>query len=74
MPEDEIPTVATAGHGGDPSPDGSSGGAQGLERGLRVLRDIATSGPWGRRLIDIQMGTGLNEVDGAPYRANLGAA
>lgn len=35
------------------------GGAQGLERGLRVLRDIAGSGPWGRRLIDIQAGTAL---------------
>jgi DNA-binding IclR family transcriptional regulator len=35
------------------------GGAQGLERGLRVLRDIAASGPWGRRLIDIQAGTAL---------------
>jgi DNA-binding IclR family transcriptional regulator len=36
-------------------------GAQSLERGLRILRDIASSGAIGRRLVDIQQSTGLSK-------------
>jgi DNA-binding IclR family transcriptional regulator len=36
-------------------------GAQTLERALRVLRDIASSGALGRRLIDLQHSTGLTK-------------
>jgi DNA-binding IclR family transcriptional regulator len=36
-----------------------SEGAQSLERGLRVLRVVAASGVFGRRLIDIETETGL---------------
>ncbi|MGQ3353546.1 MAG: IclR family transcriptional regulator [Phreatobacter sp.] len=36
-----------------------SDGAQSLERGLRILRVIAASGVFGRRLIDIETETGL---------------
>lgn len=36
-------------------------GAQTLERALRVLRDIASSGALGRRLIDLQRSTGLTK-------------
>lgn len=38
-----------------------AGGAQALERALRVLRDIASSGDLGRRLIDLQRSTGLTK-------------
>jgi DNA-binding IclR family transcriptional regulator len=37
-------------------------GAQSLEKGLRVLRDIAASGAWGRRLAQIQQSTGLTKT------------
>lgn len=36
-------------------------GAQALERALRVLRDIASSGNLGRRLVDLQRNTGLTK-------------
>lgn len=45
------------------SPDrlGKPSGAQALDRALRVLRDIASSGDLGRRLIDLQHSTGLTK-------------
>lgn len=36
-------------------------GAQSLERALRVLREIASSGEFGRRLTDLQRSTGLTK-------------
>ena len=51
-----------------PAPGGRSGnasaprGAQALERALRLLREIASSGDLGRRLIDLQRTTGLTKA------------
>lgn len=45
----------------DITANGKPSGAQALERALRVLRDIASSGALGRRLIDLQRSTGLTK-------------
>lgn len=44
-----------------PAPARSAGGTQALERALRLMRDIASSGGLGRRLIDLQRSTGLTK-------------
>lgn len=44
-----------------PAPARHGGGTQALERALRLLRDIASSGGLGRRLIDLQRSTGLTK-------------